>query len=279
MIRIFTDSSADFEPSEFNKLGITVIPMSIAFGSNMYKENIDISKDDFYTRLVESPHHPSTSQPSPDDFLSAFEEAKNAGDEILGIFISSDISGTYQSATMCMKLLEYDKFYLLDSKTSTCGERILVEEAVKLRDMGKGLSEIASALEALKEKLHIFAALDTLEFLKKGGRISPAAAAIGTLANLKPIIRMGFPGQVYTVGKAIGIRKAVSSLVKQVESKKPDPNYPIYVIYSHDDCNAVMLKQALEKAGYNVNEQILPIGAVMGVHIGPDAMGVVYAEA
>lgn len=277
MIRIITDSAADFEPNELNSMGVTAVPLSVIFGEDEYKENINLTKEDFYNILTTNSNHPTTSQPTPEDFLSVFEEAKAVGDEILGIFISSKLSGTYQGAMLGMQLCEYDNFHLVDSLSATTGERVLVEYAVKLRDEGRTLFQIVSALEEIKENLNIFAALDTLEYLKKGGRISASAAAIGTLANLKPIIHVGSAGVVETCAKAIGTRKAISTVIKQLETKAPHPDFPIYILYSYDKSNAHMLIEALEKKGYNVNAaNIYPVGAAIGAHVGPGAFGIAY---
>lgn len=277
MIRIITDSAADFETNELEAMGVTAVPLSVIFGEEEYKENINLTKDEFYNILSKNPNHPTTSQPTPEDFMNIFNEAKDAGDEILGIFISSKLSGTYQGAMLAMQLCEYDNFHLVDSLSATTGERVLVEYAVKLRDEGRTLFQIASALEEIKENLHIFAALDTLEYLKKGGRISASAAAIGTLANLKPIIHVGKEGVVETCAKAIGTRKAISTLIKQLETKAPNIEFPIYLLYSFDKSNAEMLADALMKKGYVVKtKNISPVGAVIGTHVGPGAFGIAY---
>ncbi len=277
MIRIITDSAADFETAELEAMGVTAIPLSVIFGEEEYKENVNLTKDEFYNTLTQNPNHPTTSQPTPEDFINIFNEAKEAGDEILGIFISSKLSGTYQGAMLGIQLCEYDNFYLVDSHSATTGERALVEYAVKLRDEGRTLFQIATAVEKIKEKLHIFAALDTLEYLKKGGRISASAAAIGTLANLKPIIHVGNEGVVETCAKAIGTRKAISTLIKQLETKAPNIDFPIYLLYSFDKSNAEMLADALAKKGYVVKPQnISPVGAAIGTHVGPGAFGIAY---
>lgn len=279
MVRIITDSSSDFETHELEQLNVTAVSLSVIFGDEEYKENINLTKEEFFEKLTTNPNHPTTSQPTPEDFLKVFKEAKEAGDEILGIFISSKLSGTYQGALLGMQLCEYDNYYFVDSLSGTCGERVLVEHAVKLRDEGKSAKEIGEELDRIKENLHIFAAVDTLEFLKKGGRISASAAAIGTLANLKPILHVGCAGVVETAAKAMGTRKAISTILKQLETKVPDNKFPLYIIYSQDKSNALMLRDSLEKIGYTVpEEKIVPIGAVIGTHTGPGVFGVVYIE-
>ncbi|MGM9551019.1 MAG: DegV family protein [Clostridia bacterium] len=279
MLRIITDSAADFEAHQIERNKIEIIPLSIIFGDEEYKENINITKDEFYEKLMNNPNHPTTSQPTVEDFLTVFEDAKEKGDEILGLFISSKLSGTFQGAMLAAKLSEIDedKFYFVDTLSATCGERVLVDYAVKLRDEGKSLREIGKEIDRIKEKLNIYAAVDTLEYLKRGGRISATAAAIGSLANLKPIIHVGNEGIVETTAKAMGVKKALSTILKQLEDKKPSKDMPMYLVYSYDKTNVLLLKESLEKLGYEIDEdRITPIGAAIGTHVGPGAFGVVY---
>lgn len=279
MVRIITDSCADFEAHELEQMGVTAIPLNVIFGDEEYKENINLTKEQFYEKLTSSPHHPTTSQPTPEDYLNVLEPCKADGDEVVGIFISSKLSGTYQGANLAKQLAEYDECYLIDSLSATVGERMFIEYAVKLRDEGHSAKEIYEKIEAVKEKLNIYAAVETLEYLKKGGRISSASAAIGTLANLKPIIHVGKEGVVETAAKAIGLRKATSTLVKFLEDAQIDTDFPVYLVYSHVKDNAVTLGEALAKNGYDIPEdRVYNIGAAIGTHVGPGAFGLVYME-
>lgn len=279
MLRIITDSCSDFENHELKKLNITAIPLCVIFGSEEYKENVNLSKDEFYEKLQTNPNHPTTSQPTPDDFCKVFEKFKQQGDEVLGIFISSKLSGTYQCANLAKQMSEYDNCYIVDSLSATIGERVLVEYAVKLRDEGLSAKEIFQKLEDIKEKLHIYASLETLEYLKRGGRISASAAAIGTLANLKPIIHVGKEGVVETAAKAIGLKKAASTVIKYFEDTSCNMEFPIYLIYSNISDNALILREALAKKGYIIDDKnICNIGAAIGTHVGPGAFGIVFME-
>lgn len=279
MLRIITDSCSDFENHELKKLNITAIPLCVIFGSEEYKENVNLSKDEFYEKLRSNPNHPTTSQPTPDDFCKVFEKFKQQGDEVLGIFISSKLSGTYQCANLAKQMAEYDNCYIVDSLSATIGERVLVEYAVKLRDEGLSAKEIYQKLEDVKEKLHIYASLETLEYLKRGGRISASAAAIGTLANLKPIIHVGKEGVVETIAKAIGLKKAASTVIKYFEDASCNTEFPVYLIYSNISDNALILREALAKKGYIIHDKnICNIGAAIGTHVGPGAFGIVFME-
>lgn len=277
MVRIIICSSADFELAEIEALDITCIPLCVFFGEDEYKENVNITKSEFYTMLKEQNISPKTSQPSTEDFLNLFEKFKEAGDEVVGIFISSKLSGTFQGAMLAKSLCEYDNCYLVDSLSATVGEQLLVREAVKMRDKGFSAKEIYEKLEKIKENLHIYACLDTLEYLRRGGRISGASATVGTVAHIKPIVHVCNRGVVETYAKAIGRRKGITTLLKTLLENPMDEEYPLYLVYSYDKENVLMLKNALEERGIIVpDENIVNIGSAIGTHVGPNAFGYAY---
>ena len=280
MIRIITGSSADFDMADIKKLDITCVPLSVVFGDKEYKENINITKDEFYKMLAESTDSPKTSQPTTEDFLNLFEEYKAAGDEVVGVFVSSKLSGTFQGAMLAKTMCEYDNCYLVDSLSATVGEQLLVREAVKMRDAGLSAKEIFDKLECIKQNLNVYACLDTLEYLRRGGRISGTSATIGTVAHIKPIIHVCNNGVVENYAKAIGRRKGIGTLVNTLIENPMDASYPLYLVYSYDKENVLMLKAALENEGICVpDENIVNIGAVIGSHIGPGAYGYAYIKA
>ena len=205
MVRIITDSAADFEPYELEKHNIICVPMQISFDDNEYKENENLTKTQFYELMENSGVFPKTSQPTPYDFEVFLESFKDSGDECVIITISSALSGTYQNAFLVKNMLCYEGCYVVDSLNATAGERILVEYAVKLRDEGKSAKEIFDELEILKTKIKLFACVDTLEYLHKGGRLSKTAYTVGTIANIKPVIRVSEEGTVEVSAKAISM--------------------------------------------------------------------------
>lgn len=276
-IRIITDSGADYTPQELERRQITCIPMSLSFGEKEYLAEIDITKDEFFELLMSSKEFPKTSQPAPTKFLECFEEAKEAGDTVIAVLISSALSGTYQNANLAKSMAEYDDIYIIDSKTATMGMRILVDRAVKMRDAGKSAIEIVEELESLKSRIRIHAGLDTLEYLAKGGRISKAAATIGDLANLKPLITVTKEGEVSVCGKQMGMRHACKQVAKMVLADEPDMNCPLYFAYAYDSKNCGAFIKALGKAGFEVESpKSRGIGPIIGSHIGPGAFGIVY---
>ncbi len=279
MVIIATDSAADFEMEELQRMNVAYLPMSVYFGEDHYLENISITKDEFFTRLQTDPNFPKTSQPSPALFEELFTKAKENGDEVIYIPISSGLSGDYQTAMMVKEQVGYDGIYPIDSLTGTGGQRLMVEEAVRMRDRGCSGKEIAEAMLKMRHKVVIFTAMDTLEYLYKNGRLSNVAYYIAQLGHIKPIMHVDDDGHAIIVSKHIGLKKAINYIVEQLKIEVPDPNHPIYVMYTQVKENAYKLRDKLIEAGYNILEnQIIPVGAVVGAHIGPNACAVAYVK-
>lgn len=277
MIRFLLDSSADYSASELKELNMELVPITITIGGKSYRDGIDISKDELYEMLMESGEFPMTSQPSPQDFLDIFEDVKEKGDSLIYFSLSSGLSGTFQSAMLAKNMVEYDDIYLVDTLSATRAIRILVEYACKLRDEGKDAATIAAELDTFKSRVVILAGLDTLEYLYKGGRLNKATAAVGELANLKPIITVNKEGKIGVPGKALGRNKALASLTKMITEKGIDTSFPVYSIYAYGEENTEKLEQKLEAAGVSVTKR-LQIGATIGSHIGPGAYGLIFVE-
>lgn len=272
MVRIITDSAADFELEEIKELGVKVVPLSVFFGEDEYQETVNNTKQEFYEKLIASDEIPHTSRPSPESFMNALQDAKDNSDETVVITLSSALSGTYQSALLAKNSLEYDECYVVDSLSATLGERLLVEYAVRLRDEGKNAAEIAAELENTRSRITIYACVDTLEYLHKGGRISHVSYAMGSLAKVKPIITVSTEGKVEIPAKVMGKNKAVKYLCGKIQEVEPDTNHPVYAIYSNDRENVNVLIEATEvKVDKAIN-----LGSVIGTHVGPNAFGFIY---
>lgn len=279
MVRIITDSAADFEPRELENLNITCIPLTVSFGSDDYQENVNLDKTRFYELLAASQEFPKTAQASPQILMDLFEAAEAAGDEAIYITLSSALSGTYQSAMAVRNMVDGENCYVFDGKNGTGGQRMVVERAVQLRDAGLSAKRIIAELESFRDKIVLFACINTLENLYKGGRISQTAYAIGSLAQIKPIIQVDVEGRVTVPAKAMGMRKGMDLLCKRLETQPMDANHPLYVMYTSDRAVAETLAQRLEESGYPVpQERIIQVGAAIGTHIGPNACGLVYVE-
>ena len=277
MIQIITDSAADFEPRELERMQVSCIPLSVMFADAEYRENVDLTKDRFYELLLAGDQNPKTSQASPEILLSLFENAHATGDGAVYITLSSALSGTYQTAVMTKNMLGYENCHVVDSRNATGGQRMLVEYAVKLRDEGKTAEEIIRGVESIRDRIVLFACINTLEYLYRGGRISQTTYKLGTLANIKPIIDVDTEGRVGVPAKAMGMRKGMDHLCRRVEERKPDDGFPFYVMYTNKIEVARELAQRLAKSGREVPEDhIIQVGAAIGSHIGPDACGLVY---
>ena len=277
MVRIITDSAADFEPFELEKLNITCIPIKVLLGDTEYEENVNLSKDQFFSLLASTGETPKTSQPSPRILMDLLEDAKKAGEEAIYITLSSALSGTYQTAVMTCEDMESEHCFVFDSRNATGGQRLLVEYAVRLRDAGKPAREILEALETVRDKVVLFACIDTLEYLYRGGRISQTAYKLGTMAQVKPIIRVSEEGAIEVPSKAMGMRKGMDLLVKKLEAQKPSADHKLYIMYTADRTIGQTLAQKVAAMGYAVpEEQIVQVGAGIGSHIGPNACGIVF---
>ena len=277
-VRIVTDSSSDFEPAVAKRRKVEIVSMPIQFGKATFLDGKTITSDVFYKLLKEGKENPCTSQPTPNDFLKVFESAKAAGDQVVAVLLSSALSGTIQSAMIAKGMCDYDEIYIVDSLSATAGIQILVNYACKLRDSGLKAPDIAAQLERVKDRIRIFAVIDTLEYLRRGGRISTLQAGLGTMTKLKPVIAVR-DGAVAITGKAFGTAAAVKQLLKLIADHPVDDAFPSYFLYTDDKTREELLLPKLREQG------TLPqrlhyscIGATIGTHIGPGAMGLAYIE-
>ncbi len=278
VVRIITDSAADFEPEELKKMNVACVPLSVSFGQAEYQENINLSKNAFYEMLLAGNGFPCTSQPSPGAFERLFVQGK--GEDTVMVTLSSALSGTWQGARAAKERLGARNCYVVDSRNATGGQRLVVEEAVRLRDAGKNGKEIARALEVFRKRIALYACIDTLEYLYRGGRIPRSAYVLGSAARLKPIITVTQEGLVENIGKTLGLERGMDSLAQKLEKLPPDPAYPIYIMYTDSPDNGERFAARLKKKGYKISRRrLIQVGAAIGSHIGPGGVGVVYVAA
>ena len=272
MIRILVDSSSDYTPEEIQNKNLYFVPLQIQIEGKNYFDGVDIDTKTFYEKMVNTKEFFKTSQPSPQVFLNIFEEVKRKKETLICLLLSSKLSGTYQSACLAKEMIDYPNIYIIDSLSATCGIRLLSEVALNWIDENKNVEEIVSKLENLKHKIHIYAGVDTLEYLARGGRISKAAAAIGTLASIKPIISVK-NGEVVVAGKMRGVNKTTTFICDKVKSGMVDTLYPAYTIYSYGLENTKKLESKLD-----IPYERVQLGSTIGVHIGPNAFGVCFVS-
>ncbi len=277
-IQIITDSAADIlQP---HRPEITVLPMSITFGETQYLDGTELTHQKFYELLVEGEQLPSTSQINPAQFMEAFQKQIDAGNSVLAIVISGKLSGTLQSASIAASEFP-GKVFVVDSENAAMGQRILVERAIQLIDEGLDIESIAARLETEKKEICLVALLDTLEYLKRGGRISKSAAAIGSFLSIKPVISVQ-NGEVCMLGKARGSKNGRNLLVQEIEKTSGiDFSRPYLLGYSGFS-DATLQKYITDNKRLweeHVNElPIGTIGATIGTHVGPGAIGVAFFQ-
>jgi len=275
MIRILVDSSSDYRQKEAEEKGMLFVPIRVMLSGEQYRDGIDIEKDRFYELLQESGEFPLTSQPSPQEFLDIFREMKERGDEVICILLSSRLSGTYQSALLGKQMSEHEGVYLVDSCAVACPIRILTEYALSLVKEGLSAEEIVSRLEEAKSRTRVIAMIDTLEYLRRGGRIGGAAAALGNIAQLKPILTLNQEGEIQVLGKALGKNKAIGMILKELEAAPVDEKFPVYSLYTYGTENCGHFEERLKKENIPVQER-LQVGLGIGAHIGTGAFGIAY---
>jgi len=274
MIKILVDSSADIDLK--NKKEFDLIPLTVSIGTKDYLDGVNLEKNEFYKLLGEIKEFPKTSQPTPQAFAKIFEEAKNKSDEIIYLSISSELSGTYQSAVIARNLVEYDGIYIVDTRSVSHGIGILAEYAAFLAEKKETAFEIVEKIEEIKDKIRIIAGVDTLEYLYRGGRLSKGAATVGEIAGIKPIISVK-DGKVEMLGKTLGRGKAIQFIVKLLTAIERDKNFPVYTVFTYGEENCDMLESKLSDTAFGGGER-RQIGSSIGAHIGKGAYGVIFVE-
>lgn len=275
-VNIIVDSTADI--TEDVKERLTVVPLTLRFGDEEYIEGVTIQKKEFYQKLIESDVLPKTSQAAPADFEDVFEKIVAAGESAVVITLSSKLSGTWQSAMIAAREYE-DSVYVVDSRSVAIGAAILAKLALRLVDEGMGAGEIAERLEKEREKICLIAMLDTLEYLKKGGRISAAATFAGGVLSIKPVVCIR-DGEIVILGKARGSKQGNNLLVSEIRKTGGiDFTKPILLGYTGLDDTLLQKyiedSKALWEEGISSLETTM-IGSVIGTHAGPGAVAVAF---
>ena len=276
-LRILVDSTFDFTPEQLELTGIEVVRLHVNFGGEDFVDGVDITPEGFYERLIESDALPTTSQAAPADFAEAFERLTANGDEVVCLTISSKLSGTYQSAMIAAADFE-GRVRVVDTLNVALGAQILARYALRLALGGRGMNEVADELERVKGRVHIIALLDTLEYLKRGGRISAAAAAVGGVFSIKPVITIR-DGAVAVIGKARGSKNGENLLSQLIEKHGVDFTMP-YVLGYTGLSDALLQKYKADSAllwvGYAKDLPVSIVGSVVGTHAGPGAIAVAF---
>ena len=273
--RIIVDSTADLLP-EYKKR-VHTVPLTLRFGDEEYIDGVTIDHKTFYEKLIESDVLPATSQATPDAFMQEYEKAKAAGESAVVITLSSALSGTYQSAVIASE--GYDNIYIVDSGSAAIGGGIFVEMALRMLDDGMEAAQIAQKLEKEKENIVVVALVNTLEYLKKGGRVSKTVAFAGAMLNIKPVLSL-VNGKINILGKARGSKMGNNLLVQEIE-KAGGVDFTKPVLLGYTGISDALLQKYIEDSRHIWEEGLdevryTTIGSVIGTHAGPGAVAVAF---
>ena len=277
-VKILTDSTSDILPQEARSMDITVVPLHVLFGDQSFRDNLDITHEEFYARLTVSKKLPTTTQLTPEAFLPDFQAAKAAGDSLVCVLLASKLSGTLQSAHIAKEMCGYDGIHIVDSGQATVGIRILVDLACLLRQEGRSAGEIVRELERVKSRVRLYAMVDTLEYLHRGGRLPAAVTVVGSLLRVKPLITLR-DGRLSVVGKGIGAKAALHELLTLPGDPLPiDSRLPLYYGYTADRTLCDQLMVLANQKFHPRRTLCCSVGAVIGTHVGPGAVVLAYLE-
>lgn len=279
-VRFIIDSASDILPDEAKRLGMVHLPMTVLFGETEYADAVTLTHYEFYEKLVESDVIPTTCQVPPSAFEEAYETVTAAGDTAVVVTVSGKLSGTYQSA--CIAAQDYEgRVFVVDSENVSLGERVLIEYGLSLQEQGLSAAEIKEQLDQKKKSIRLMALIDTLEYLKKGGRISSAVAFAGGLLAIKPVIAIE-NGEVAIVGKARGSKQG-NNLLRELVQKGGGVDFskPFCLAYSGLDDS--LLRKYIEDSAELWHDhaqelRVVTVGCTIGTHAGPGAVAVTFFE-
>lgn len=276
-VRILCDSACDITQEQAKEWGITVLPLKILWDGEEYLDGVTMKNREFYEKLIETDELPTTSQLAPYDFETAFQEVVDAGDTAVCFTISSKLSGTYQSANIAKEEFG-DNIVVVDTLNATVGEQVIVRRAMELRDSGKSAQEIADIINEEKKNVKVIALIDTLEYLKRGGRISATTAMAGTVLNIKPVVAIE-DGVINVLGKARGSKNGNNKLMELVQNDGIDFERPFLLTYAglNDDLLQKYIKDSSSLYEGKAQElETVLLGSAIGTHVGPGAIGIAF---
>lgn len=277
MIKVVTDSTCYLPEAVLRQYDIRVVPLNVHFGQDTYREGVNLTPEQFYRLLATSPVLPTTSQPSPGEFHQVFAELTSAGHQVLCLVISSHLSGTYQSAIEAQQALSGAPVVVFDSFSVAAGLALMVLTAAEMAIAGSSMEVILAHLERLRREIRLYFVVDTLEYLQKGGRIGKAAALVGSLLQIKPILAIQ-DGIVQPLDRARSKPKALGRLLEHFEAQLGSKR-TVQCVLVHGQAlgEAQELVAALQQRFHCARMLITEVGAVVGTHVGPGVVGAALA--
>lgn len=274
---IITDSASDITEKEAEEMDIRLVWLKTKFSDGDFPMKTEADFCRFFDKLAEEKDLPMTSQPSPEEYLEFFEEAKSKDEEVLVLTLSSGLSGTINAANLAKQMSEYDKIWIIDSEQAIITQRFLVQKAVELRKEGKTTEDTVEILEDLKKRVTVCGMLDTLTYLRKGGRIPAALAVVGNMLHIKPVIELK-DKTLTMLGKARGRSGGMKYLWKEFESYDIDREEPVYFGYTSDrEIGEKFMMDTVEKYGLK-NYKLYPVGGIIGTHVGPACVAISFVK-
>nr|WP_312579983.1 DegV family protein [Sedimentibacter sp.] len=275
-IKIVIDSTSDVTQEIIDKYNLKMVPLTVNFEDGSYLDKIELSTEVFFDKLSKTDKLPTTSQVSPGVFVETFSEILLRGDEVLGIFLASEFSGTYESARMARDMIGSDRIHLIDSRSVCLGAFSLIMEAIELVNQDKDIYEIVETLETLKSKTVVAAGLDTLKYLEKGGRLSKGQAVVGSLLNIKPIITIK-DGQITVIDKIRGKNKTIKWFDDWIEENKFDLSDKTVLLFHSRNIEQLMALRKTIEDKYKIKNIIeAEVGPVIGTHAGPGVLAIAF---
>jgi DegV family protein with EDD domain len=273
VVRIVTDSTADLTKEQQQAAGISVVPLNVHFGDQVFRDHVDLTSDEFFHRLKASPQLPRTSQPSVGVFEETYRRLREDGDEIVSVHLSSKVSGTYNSALMAAKAVDEKAIEVVDSLSTSMALGFMALEGARLARAGRDRGTIAERLRALVIRARVICVVDTLTYLERGGRIGKARALLGSLLNVKPILQLK-DGEVVPVGRARGRPQALNKLVELLE--RDGHVSQLAIMHGAAQADAEQLRERVAASYPGLDILLTEIGAVLGTHTGPGVIGFTY---
>lgn len=275
MIRLVVDSTFDFSSEFISSHNVDVVPLSVQFGVQSYREKIDLTTEQFYQKMAACSELPKTSQPAPQLWLEVFEKAQETNDQLIVMTLSSGLSGTYQSACMAANLCTGIDIEIIDTKNVTIGAQIQALEVLRMIESGLSFEEVVTKARENVSKVRMIALINTLENLIKGGRLSKVEGAVGSLIAIKPFISVDDEGKLVTLSKSRGLRKGISTMVETMKNDDVDSSKPMVCGYTYQDETLNQFLSACDDDRF-VPELTSNIGAVVGTHSGANACAAAY---